>query len=109
MHLIRITDKVTWKAGEDGYPTIDSAEKVNHAPNPSDVPAEAEATDVNSEYEVDLDEIFEDQDKDELTYKVSINGAEAVEADWDYSFTPTELGTTTFVFTANDVETIRYL
>ena len=103
----RITsNEVTWKAGEDGYPTIASVEKVNHVPNrKSDVPVEAEERlEVNSEYTLELSTIFEDKDYDALTYKVSINGAEAVETDWYYSFTPTELGMTTFVFTANDGE-----
>ena len=53
-------------------------------------------------YTLDLSPLFTDIDEDELTYKVSINGATAVLADANYSFTTDVAGTYTLVFTAND-------
>lgn len=52
-------------------------------------------------WELDLSTIFTDADGDTLTYKVSIDGADAVAADEQYSYT---CGTdnVVFVFTAND-------
>ncbi|HAM14956.1 MAG TPA: hypothetical protein DCP91_03675, partial [Eggerthellaceae bacterium] len=55
-------------------------------------------------YEVDLGAIFADADNDELSYTVSVDGAEAVSAEAAFSYTPEELGTTTFVFKASDGE-----
>ena len=53
-------------------------------------------------YTLDLSPLFTDVDKDELTYKVSINGESAVSADTNYSFTTDVAGTYKLVFTAND-------
>ncbi|MCR4963074.1 MAG: S-layer homology domain-containing protein [Firmicutes bacterium] len=53
-------------------------------------------------YTVNLDEIFTDAEEDDLTYKVSVNGADAVDASADYSYTPQSNGRVTLVFTAND-------
>lgn len=52
-------------------------------------------------WELDLSAIFTDADGDKLTYKVSVNGAEPVEAAEKYSYV---CGTTsvTLTFTAND-------
>ena len=80
----------------------------NTAPSlTSGVEAELEAqTVINYEYSVTLPEIFEDADGDELTYTVSVNGGDPVEAGdnyyQSYTYKPTETGTTTLVFTAND-------
>ncbi|NLT39426.1 MAG: S-layer homology domain-containing protein, partial [Clostridiales bacterium] len=58
---------------------------------------------VNTAYTLDLSTIFEDMDvSDTLTYKVSVNDAAATEAEANYSYTPTEVGITTLVFSAND-------
>ena len=60
-------------------------------------------TTVDTAWTLNLADIFEDADNDPLTYKVSVNGAAPVDADVNYSYTPTEAGkTTTLVFTASD-------
>ena len=63
--------------------------------------ATATAT-VGTAWTLDLATIFEDADNDTLTYKVSVNGADPVDADVNYSYKPTVAGPTTLVFTAND-------
>lgn len=64
-------------------------------------PATADTT-VGTPWTLDLTTIFEDADNDTLTYKVSVNGADPVDADVNYSYKPTVAGPTTLVFTAND-------
>ena len=67
------------------------------------VAASTEATiTAGSSYTLDLTPIFTDVDEDALTYLVSINGAAAVAADANYSYTTDVAGTYTLVFTAND-------
>ncbi len=76
----------------------------------NDKPVLTEGTDTSSastitageNYTFDLSSVFKDVDEDELTYKVSINGASAVTADASYSFTADVAGIYTLVFTAND-------
>lgn len=53
-------------------------------------------------YTLDLFAIFEDADGDELTYAVAVDGADAVAADEQYSYTPQTAGVTGLVFTASD-------
>ena len=53
-------------------------------------------------YSLNLNETFYDVDSMGLTYKVSVNGAEAVTTDANYVYTPKESGKTVFVFTATD-------
>jgi phage tail protein X len=57
---------------------------------------------VNTPFSLDLGSIFEDEDGDGLTYEVSINGASAVTAAGNYTYSPTTAGIVTLVFTAND-------
>ena len=67
------------------------------------VPATAEASvALGNAYTLDLTTIFEDEQGDALTYRVSVNGAAAVEAAANYSYTPDTVGSTTLAFTAND-------
>lgn len=55
-------------------------------------------------YALDLAPIFTDADGDAMTYKVSVNGAAAVAADVNYTFTTDVAGTYILVFTANDTK-----
>ncbi|MEA4969820.1 MAG: X2-like carbohydrate binding domain-containing protein [Candidatus Pelethousia sp.] len=57
---------------------------------------------VDAAYTLDLTTIFEDADADDLTYKVSVNGASYTGASASYSYTPTAVGDTTLLFKAND-------
>lgn len=68
-----------------------------------DVAAVTEATITAGEsYALDLGAIFTDADDAELTYFVSVNGAAAVAADTNYTYTADVAGTYTLVFTASD-------
>ena len=60
------------------------------------------STYVGKRYTLALSEIFTDAEGDNLTYKVSVDGAQAIAAAAAYSFTPTAAGTTTLLFSAND-------
>ena len=64
--------------------------------------AEAEIT-VGENYTLDLTKVFKDNDEgDNLTYKVSVDGGTAVTADAAYRYTNDVGGTYTLVFTAYD-------
>jgi len=78
--------------------------ELNRAPKrKAAVPAgTTENVEVNKAYTLDLSTIFEDEDDDVLTYKVSVDNAAVVKAETNYSRTPTAAGTTKLVFTAND-------
>lgn len=65
--------------------------------------ADAVSIAVGGTYSIDLSEIFTDADEvDTITYKVSVNDAEAVAAKKNYSFTPDKTGVYKLLFTAND-------
>lgn len=57
---------------------------------------------VNNTYTLNLSTIFEDENMDALSYKVKVNEGAEMAADESYTFTPTSVGTYTFVFKAND-------
>ena len=66
--------------------------QTNTAPAPVKTQT-AESITIDDKYTVSLDEVFTDEDEvDELTYKVAINGEEATTADADYSFIPDKIG-----------------
>ncbi|MBE5988407.1 MAG: hypothetical protein E7250_11835 [Paenibacillaceae bacterium] len=64
--------------------------------------AESATIIVNHAYTLDLDTIFVDENKDDLTYRVKVNEEAEKSAVRNYSYTPTEAGTYTLVFKAND-------
>lgn len=60
-------------------------------------------------FAINPDTLFVDADGDTMTFTVSVNGAEAVEAPLDYKFTPNGVGTYTLLFTATDgKETVQH-
>ncbi|MDR1293085.1 MAG: fibronectin type III domain-containing protein [Clostridiales Family XIII bacterium] len=61
---------------------------------------------VESAYEVDLSEIFEDAEGDQITYKVSINSDDYISADENYSYEISDNYEfhTTLIFLASDAE-----
>lgn len=82
--------------------TIPMKPKVNSAPVPKQTSATATIA-LGDTYRTDLSKAFTDADEiDTLSYKVSVNNAEAVAAPADYSFKPSAVGDYTLVFTAND-------
>ena len=82
--------------------TVPMKPETNTAPTAS-VQSETASVMLGNDYSVDLSEKFTDADEiDTLTYKVSVNGEEAVTVDADYIFTPDTDGEYTLVFTAND-------
>ncbi len=76
----------------------------NTAPNVKEgVTNPAESTVViDTPYTIDLGGIFEDADHDTLTYTVSMDGNEAVNAEENYSCIRTEAGIVTLAFKASD-------
>ena len=85
----------------DRYYTIYIRTEINNAPEAM----ESTGTDrlmVGEEFNLDLDTVFHDANGDKLSYTVSVNGGEAVAADKNFRYTPTEAGTVTLEFTAFD-------
>ena len=85
----------------DRYYTIYFRTAINNAPEAIESSG-ADRIMVGEEYKLDLDTVFQDANGDNLTYTVSINGGEAVAADKNFRYTPTEAGTVTLEFTAFD-------
>ena len=86
------------------YKVIVTVEEPNTAPALKEgvtSPAAAE-TYAGKLWSIDLSTIFEDADGDVLTYKVSVNGAEATATGGLFSMLPAVPGKTTLVFTADD-------
>lgn len=91
-YSIRITIEAGSSGGTNTAPTLKAG---------VDSSATATTT-VDTAWTLNLADIFEDADNDPLTYKVSVNGAEPVDADVNYSYTPKTASETTLVFTASD-------
>lgn len=89
---------------DDAYTLILKAKTGNVPPiRKASVPSSTEATIGQYDtYEIDLNTIFEDVDENDLTFKVAIDGAEPVEVEGNYVFTPAAAGSAKLVFTAND-------
>lgn len=82
--------------------TIPMKPKTNTAPE-AIKETEAVGITVGDTYSVDLSEVFTDADEvDTLTYKVSVNDAEAVFAEKNFTLTPNKTGVYKLSFTAND-------
>jgi len=87
------------------YDTFTLSYKINN-----DIPVLAEgvkestkaAITAGENYTLDLKPLFTDVDEDPLTYLVSVNEADAVAADVNYTFTTTVANTYKLVFAAND-------
>jgi hypothetical protein len=88
----------------DACTVIVTAKLDNNPPNrKSGVPATvSKDITVFDNYALDLGGIFEDQDNNNLTYKVSINNASPVEANKGFNYTPKFPGAITLRFVAND-------
>ena len=80
----------------------------NHAPKLAAgvQPENGTSIDLGEAYEIDLSSVFTDEDGDELTYTVSVNGAEERSADKEYSFAPDAVGEYTLVFKAGDGKSV---
>ena len=90
--------------GSPTYTVTLSASNPNNAPVvKAGVVNPASATvAVGQAWTIDLSTVFEDPDGSSLSYKVKVNGADAVTASRNYSYTPETAGVTTLVFTAVD-------
>ncbi|MCC3867862.1 InlB B-repeat-containing protein [Terrisporobacter mayombei] len=79
--------------------------KSNIKPNTAPVPnKESDSASINlgETYSLDLSKIFRDEENDKLTYTVSVNNKEEVDADSNYSFKPEKAGSYKLEFKAND-------
>lgn len=96
---------ITVSAGEDKIHTYSfTVEESNEVPVLKEdiLPKEEIQLFLGKSYDVSLSDIFTDEDGDDLTYFVSINGEEEKEVPADFSFTPEELKTYDLVFRAHD-------
>lgn len=98
------SDGTIYYKNDSGYVMALGAKDENKLPvRKAGVPAETtENIALGGSYTLELSTIFEDADNDPLTYKVSINGTDAVTASESYSYQPTAAGMTILQFTAND-------
>jgi len=76
----------------------------NTAPYVREKAPETASVTLGKTYAVNLPVVFEDRENDELTYKVSIDGAEAVETEGYFTYTPEAEGEYELTFTASDGE-----
>ncbi len=88
-------------ASTNQYYTIYLRNELNRSPecSISEKTARIRAGDT---YALDLSTVFSDVNGDKLTYTVSVNGADAVEASERFTWTAEEAGVYTLVFTADD-------
>jgi glucan-binding YG repeat protein/phage tail protein X len=102
------TDTLVFRANDGKADSTDtytvSLSAVNSIPVRKSGVGAAESRDiqVNTTYTLDLSTIFEDENKDVLSYKVKVNEDAEKAADESYTFTPIAVGTYTLVFKAND-------
>ncbi|SFJ31744.1 protein of unknown function [Terrisporobacter glycolicus] len=80
---------------------IKSNIKSNAAPVPSKE-SDSASIKLGETYSLDLSKIFSDKENDKLTYKVSVDNKEEVDADSNYSFKPEKSGNYKLKFIAND-------
>ena len=85
----------------DRYYTIYFRTAINNAPEATQNIG-ADRLMVGEEFKLDLDTVFQDANGDQLSYTVSVNGGEAVAADKNFTYVPTEAGTVTLEFAAYD-------
>lgn len=79
-----------------------AVEKINTPPNVKEGASTSATIDLNDKFTLDLSAIFEDKDNDKLTYTVSVDGKEAVNAPKNYELTPDKSGSIELKFTASD-------
>ncbi|WP_419749461.1 leucine-rich repeat protein [Terrisporobacter petrolearius] len=80
---------------------IKSNIKSNTAPIPSKE-SDSASIKLGETYSLDLSKIFRDEENDKLTYTVSVDNKEEVDADSNYSFKPEKSGNYKLKFIAND-------
>ncbi|WP_312287422.1 DUF4430 domain-containing protein [Terrisporobacter sp.] len=80
---------------------IKSNIKSNTAPIPSKE-SDSASIKLGETYSLDLSKIFSDKENDKLTYTVSVDNKEEVDADSNYSFKPEKSGNYKLKFIAND-------
>lgn len=102
-YSFNIMPDIVFAVGEDAAEV--EQEQGNRAPTRKEnVEATGEGVTIKAGevFSLPLSTIFEDADGDTLSYKASINGAEAEVVSKNYSYVPAKEGTYTLVFTAND-------
>ena len=74
----------------------------NTAPYIRDNAPKTATLNLGGTYAISMSKIFVDRDNDAMTYTAKINEGEEVATDEYYTFTPSDIGTYTIVFKAND-------
>ena len=76
----------------------------NMPPKVKDDAVTADSIEMGQKYALNPETLFEDADRDELTFTVSVNGGEATVVAADYRFEPSAEGEYELTFTASDEE-----